>query len=79
MPSDTDTPVAVREGTPTQKLVYKVLDHADDALDQAAIAERSLLPKRSVREALGHLEDAGVVESTTYMPDARKKIYRLDK
>jgi len=74
-----EAPKPVREGTPTQKLVYKTLEQADGPIDQTAISERSFLPKRTVRKALGHLEDAGAVESETYMQDTRRKLYRLDK
>ncbi|WP_395166332.1 ArsR family transcriptional regulator [Natrinema pallidum] len=77
--TESKVPAAVRDGTPAQKLVYKVLEHADEPLDQDAIADRSLLPKRTVREMLSDLEDAGAVTSVTYMPDTRKKLYCLDK
>mgnify|MGYP006305974099 CR=1 FL=1 len=77
--SRSDVPETVRKGTPTQKLVYKTLEHADGPLDQTAIAERSYLPKRSVREALGDLEDTGAIESTVNMKDTRRKLYWLDK
>ncbi|QCC57346.1 MarR family transcriptional regulator [Natrinema thermotolerans] len=77
--TEINVPTAVREGTPAQKLVFKVLEHADEPLDQDAIADRSLLPKRTVRETLSDLEDAGAVTSVTYMPDTRRKLYQIDK
>ncbi|MDQ2052942.1 helix-turn-helix domain-containing protein [Natronolimnohabitans sp. A-GB9] len=70
---------AVEDLTPSAKLVYKVLEHADDPLDQAEIADRTMLPRRTVRGALADLEDVGAVSSKTCLLDARKNIYSLDK
>ncbi|MFB6124521.1 MAG: MarR family transcriptional regulator [Halanaeroarchaeum sp.] len=74
----TDTDEALRELPPSAKLVAKVLEY-DDALSQTAIAEETLLPSRTVRYALGRLEDHGVVESRHSFTDARKRIYTLSE
>ncbi|MFB6094635.1 MAG: MarR family transcriptional regulator [Halanaeroarchaeum sp.] len=61
---------------PSAKLVYKVLEY-NGTLSQSAIADRSLLPARTVRYALGRLEDRGVVESRPSFEDARKRLYTI--
>jgi DNA-binding MarR family transcriptional regulator len=67
----------VREMPPSAKLVAKVLDY-NDTLTQSQLAERTLLPARTVRYALSRLEDAGVVDSRFSFTDARKRLYTLD-
>ena len=67
---------AVQELPPSAKLVAKVLEY-DGALTQSQLAEETLLPARTVRYALGRLEDVGVVESRFSFNDARKRVYTL--
>ena len=67
----------VREMPPSAKLVAKVLDY-NDTLTQSQLAERTLLPPRTVRYALSRLEDAGVVDSRFSFTDARKRLYTLN-
>jgi DNA-binding MarR family transcriptional regulator len=61
---------------PSAKLVAKVLEY-EGRLTQRQLAEETLLPQRTVRDALGRLADAGVVESRFSFTDARKRIYSL--
>lgn len=65
----------LRELPPSAKLVAKVLE--EQAMEQQTIAEESLLPDRTVRYALGRLEEADVVTSRISLTDARKEVYRL--
>ena len=67
----------VREMPPSAKLVAKVLDY-NDTLTQSQLADRTLLPPRTVRYALSRLEDADVVDSRFSFTDARKRLYTLD-
>ena len=67
---------ALKELPPSAKLVAKVLEY-NDALTQSELAEETLLPPRTVRYALGRLEDADVIESRFSFTDARKRIYAL--
>lgn len=61
---------------PSAKLVYKVLEH-NGALTQKQIAEESLLPTRTVRDALDRLGDRDIVAKEIYIPDARQNTYRI--
>ena len=72
----TDVEDVVRDLPPSAKLVYKVLEY-NETLAQGDIAERSLLPPRTVRYALSRLEEEGVVESRFSFTDARKRLYSL--
>jgi DNA-binding transcriptional ArsR family regulator len=66
----------LRELPPSAKLVAKVLEDGPP-LPQGQLAEKSLLPDRTVRYALNRLEDAGLVESRYSFRDARKQVYFL--
>jgi len=61
---------------PSAKLVYKVLE-VEGRMTQHEIATTSLLPVRTVRHALGRLEEAGIVDEGVYFRDARKSLYSL--
>jgi len=67
---------AVRELPPSSKLVAKVLDD-HETLTQRELADETLLSARTVRGAVGRLEDAGVVDSRVSFTDARKQLYWL--
>ncbi|PSP81675.1 ArsR family transcriptional regulator [Halobacteriales archaeon QS_4_69_225] len=69
-----DTESAVADLPPSAKLVYKTLEY-EGSLTQSQLAEESLLPQRTVRHALGKLQDAGAVEESAYLMDARKSMY----
>jgi DNA-binding MarR family transcriptional regulator len=80
---DTDDPETnpptdvLAELPPSAKLVVKVLEYNDDALTQSALAEKTLLPARTVRYALTQLEDHDLVNSRFSFADARKRCYSL--
>jgi DNA-binding MarR family transcriptional regulator len=61
---------------PSAKLVYKVLEY-EGAMTQSRLAEETLLPTRTVRYALSELDAADLVTEDVYIPDARKRLYRL--
>jgi DNA-binding MarR family transcriptional regulator len=70
----TDPEETVGELPPSAKLVYKTLEY-EGAMTQSQLADSSLLPQRTVRHALTKLQDAGVVEESAYLMDARKSMY----
>jgi len=72
----TDIDSAVESLPPSAKLVYKTLEY-EGPMTQSQLAEESLLPQRTVRHALGKLEDADVVEESVYLMDARKSSYSI--
>jgi DNA-binding MarR family transcriptional regulator len=72
----TDIDSAVTSLPPSAKLVYKTLEY-EGPMTQSQLAEESLLPQRTVRHALGKLEDADVVEESVYLMDARKSSYHI--
>ncbi|WP_226043424.1 winged helix-turn-helix domain-containing protein [Natrinema sp. DC36] len=75
----TETATLVEDLPPSAKLVYKVLEYEGD-LTQSEIADETLLSPSTVRDAVAHLEDAGVIEGQQgRLPDARKKVYYLVK
>lgn len=67
---------ALQEMPPSAKLVAKVLEY-NDGLTQKQLAEKTLLPDRTVRYALTRLEDENLVESRFSFSDARKRVYTL--
>ncbi len=60
--------------SPSAKFVYSVLREGD-SLTQDEIAERTLLPIRTVRYALSKLEEADLVEKRPSTQDARTNHY----
>ncbi|WP_254530985.1 MarR family transcriptional regulator [Natrinema gelatinilyticum] len=63
---------------PSAKLVYKVLEY-EEPLTQAGIVAESRLCPRTVRYALGKLEDRELVTSRACLEDARKSRYRISE
>lgn len=61
---------------PSAKLVFKTLEYEGE-LTQSQLAERSLLPQRTVRHALKKLDEIDAVEESVYLMDARKSMYRV--
>jgi len=59
---------------PSVKLVYLVLQESEP-LTQTEIADRTLLPGRTVRYALTRLEDRDIVEYRHDLQDARGRKY----
>jgi len=81
--ADAESPLAdeefretLRELPPSAKLVAKVLEGARP-LSQGQLAERSLLPDRTVRYALNRLGEESLVDSRYSFTDARKQVYFL--
>jgi DNA-binding transcriptional ArsR family regulator len=60
--------------SPSAKLVYYVLSHKAP-LTQDQITEETMLAGRTARYALEQLEEAELVTSELYIPDARKREY----
>lgn len=58
------------------KLVARVLEH-EGQLSGTELAAETRLPPRTVRYAVGRLEEAGVVSEGFSLRDAREKRYRL--
>lgn len=67
---------ALRDLSPSAKLVYKVLEHNGE-LTQQEIAERSRLSPRTVRYALSGLEEIDAIAVRPDLSDPRKKRYQL--
>lgn len=61
---------------PSAKLVHFVLDR-DDEQTQTQLVDETALSARTVRTALGRLEDAGLVDESICLRDARKRVYSL--
>lgn len=66
----------IRELPPSAKLVAKVLEH-NNAMTQQQLADKTLLPTRTVRYALNRLDQENVIDSRFSLSDARKRLYRL--
>lgn len=66
----------IQELPPSAKLVYMVIQYHGPQT-QKQLVDETKLSGRTVRHALGHLEDAGIVESEIHIPDARQKMYSL--
>lgn len=60
--------------SPSAKLVFRVLQH-DQPLTSRDIAEKTLLPKRTVRDALSKLDDADLAEEHVDPQQPRTRLY----
>lgn len=60
--------------SPSAKLVFHTLEE-DHPLTSQAIAEQSLLPKRTTRYALEKLGDADLVTKQVDLHDPRRRLY----
>ncbi|MFM9874967.1 MAG: sugar kinase [Nitrosarchaeum sp.] len=63
---------------PSSKLLLKTLEY-EGALTQKDLANKTLLPSRTVRLALSHLLKKGYVKKKVSIRDARQKIYEIAK
>ena len=63
---------------PSSKLLLKTLEY-EGALTQKDLANKTLLPDRTVRLALSHLLEKGYVKKKISIRDARQKIYEISK
>jgi NAD+ kinase len=61
---------------PSAKLILKTLEY-EGALSQKELAERTMLPERTIRLSLSHLVGQGYVKKKTSLRDARQRIYEL--
>lgn len=61
---------------PSAKLVLKVIEQ-EGTMTQSELADQTRLPRRTVRDATGRLQDIGVVEERPYFRDARQSLYAL--
>lgn len=66
----------IEDHSPSCKLVFKTLQY-EGALTQQEVAEETWLPSRTARYALTRLVDAGILEASVYLPDARKRQYAV--
>ena len=63
---------------PSSKLLLKTLEYVG-SLTQKDLANKTLLPARTVRLALSHLLKKGYVKKKVSIRDARQKIYEISK
>ena len=63
---------------PSSKLLLKTLEY-EGAMTQKDLANKTLLPDRTVRLALSHLLAKGYVKKKVSIRDARQKIYEISK
>ncbi len=61
---------------PSAKLVLKTLEY-EGSMSQRELADRTMLPGRTVRLALSHLLKRGYVKKRVSLRDARQRIYEL--
>lgn len=63
---------------PSSKLLLKILEY-EGAMTQKDLAQKTVLPDRTVRLALRHLLDKGYIKKKVSIRDARQKIYEISK
>lgn len=63
---------------PSSKLLLKTLEY-EGSMTQKELAQKTVLPDRTVRLALRHLLDKGYVKKKISIRDARQKIYEITK
>jgi len=63
---------------PSSKLLLKTLEY-EGSMTQKDLANKTLLPPRTVRLALSHLLKKGYVKKKVSIRDARQKIYEISK
>lgn len=68
---------ALQDVPPSAKLVAMTLAY-EGRLTQALLAAETRLPGRTIRHAVGILEERGIVGSRVSFVDARQRIYSLD-
>lgn len=71
-----ETNIQIRDLPPSAKLVLKVLEYNSE-LTQKQIVNKTRLSQRTVRDALGRLQDQKVIEKSLYIPDARQNLYAI--
>lgn len=68
---------AMADLPPSAKLVHLVLQE-NNRMTQSEVTEETQLAGRTVRDALGRLESAGLVTEEICLKDARKRVYTAD-
>ena len=68
---------SVADLPPSAKLVHLVLQE-NSRMTQSEVTEETQLAGRTVRDALGRLESAGLVTEEICLKDARKRLYTAD-
>jgi len=68
---------AVADLPPSAKLVHLVLQE-NSRMTPSEVTEETQLAGRTVRDALGRLESAGLVTEEICLKDARKRLYTAD-
>lgn len=63
---------------PSSKLLLKTLEY-EGSLTQKELAEKTMLPDRTVRLALSHLLEKGYVKRRVSLRDTRQRIYEIPK
>lgn len=63
---------------PSSKLLLKTLEY-EGVMTQKDLANKTLLPDRTVRLALSHLLEKGYIKKKISIRDARQKIYEITK
>nr|WP_258303499.1 helix-turn-helix domain-containing protein [Haloferax larsenii] len=71
-----DTPTPLEELPPSAKLVAKTLEYEGD-LTQSQLADETMLPSRTVRNAVAQLQRERVITAQISFRDARQKVYSL--
>lgn len=61
---------------PSAKLVYKVIEY-HGPLTQQAIIEKTRLPSRTVRDAIGRLSKIDSINKQAHLQDVRQNLYSL--
>ena len=63
---------------PSSKLLLKILEY-EGAMSQKELVKKTLLPDRTVRLAMTHLLEKGIVKKKISIRDSRQKIYEISK
>lgn len=75
--SEAATEAEMADLPPSAKLVHLVLQE-NDRMTQSQVTEETQLAGRTVRDALGRLESAGLVTEEICLKDARKRVYTAE-
>lgn len=70
-----EVPDEIADAPPSVKLVYLVLEAADEPVSQHELADRANLNVRQAREALATLDQYGLIDERPNLRDLREKHY----
>ncbi|MFC7131193.1 hypothetical protein [Haloferax chudinovii] len=71
-----DIQTALEKLPPSAKLVAKTLEYEGD-LTQSQLADETMLPSRTVRNAVAQLQRERIITAQISFRDARQKVYSL--